>query len=82
MRVNVTYDRQYAQGDLAKAAAIAQKFNDDKPDLVHSISTSSSQAVIKLIGRTPVVFAAVSDPVGSGRKRAGPENGHQRHRRE
>lgn len=64
--VNVTYDRQYAQGDLAKAAAIAQKFNDDKPDLVHSISTSSSQAVIKLISRTPVVFAAVSDPVGSG----------------
>lgn len=64
--VNVTYDRQNSQGDPVKAAAIAQKFNDDKPDLVHSISTPSSQAAVKVISRTPVVFSGVSDPVGSG----------------
>lgn len=63
--VNVTYDRQNAQGDPVKAGAIAQKFSDDRVDLVHSIATPTTQAVLKVITRTPVVFSSITDPVGA-----------------
>jgi putative ABC transport system substrate-binding protein len=64
--VNVTYDRQNAQGDPAKAAEIARKFKADKVDLVHAIATPSTQAVVKHIGEIPVVFSSISDPVKAG----------------
>ena len=64
--VNVRYDRQNAQGDPAKATAIAQKFESDKVDLVHSIATPTSQAVVKVVGKIPVVFSSISDPVDAG----------------
>lgn len=64
--VNVRYSRQNAQGDPAKAAAIAQQFEDDKVDLVHTIATPTSQAVVKRISKIPVVFSSISDPVDAG----------------
>lgn len=64
--VNVTYDRQNAQGDMANAQTIAQKFLDAKVDLVHSIATPTSQAVVKVINKIPVVFSSVTDPVDAG----------------
>lgn len=64
--VNLTYDRQNAQGDVDKAASIAQKFSTDKLDLVHSIATPTTQAVLKVITRTPVVFSAITDPMTAG----------------
>ena len=64
--VNVTYDRQNAQGDPAKAAEIARKFNTEQVDLVHSIATPTTQAVLQVITRKPVVFSSITDPVGAG----------------
>lgn len=64
--VNVIYDRQNAQGDPAQAAAIARKFENDKVDLVHSIATPTTQAVLQALGHTPVVFSSITDPVGAG----------------
>lgn len=64
--VNIRYDRQNAQGDPAKATAIARKFESDKVDLVHSIATPTSQAVVKVIDKIPVVFSSISDPVDAG----------------
>ena len=64
--VNVSYDRQNAQGDLIHAASIAKKFQSDKLDLVHSIATPTTQAVLKVVTRTPVVFSAITDPVSAG----------------
>ena len=63
---NVRYDRQNAEGDPAKATAIAQKFAADKVDLVHSIATPTSQAVVRVISKIPVVFSSISDPVSAG----------------
>jgi putative ABC transport system substrate-binding protein len=63
---NVTYDRQNAQGDMANAQTIAQKFLDAKVDLVHSIATPTSQAVVKTIKNIPIVFSSVTDPVDAG----------------
>lgn len=63
--VNITYDRQNALGDPAKASAIAQKFSDDKVDLIHSIATPTTQAMLKVHARVPVVFSSITDPVGA-----------------
>jgi putative ABC transport system substrate-binding protein len=63
---NVTYDRQNAQGDMANATTIAQKFVGDKVDLILSVATPTSQAVVKATTTIPVVFAAVTDPVAAG----------------
>ncbi len=64
--VNVLYDRQNAQGDMANAQTIAQKFLDAKVDLIHSIATPTSQAIVKTIKNIPVVFSSVTDPVDAG----------------
>jgi putative tryptophan/tyrosine transport system substrate-binding protein len=63
---NVTYDMQNAQGDMATVASIAQKFAGEKLDLVLGVATPNAQALVKAITTTPIVFAAVTDPVGSG----------------
>jgi putative ABC transport system substrate-binding protein len=64
--VNVIYDRQNAQGDMAKANAIAQKFLDEKVDLIHAIATPTTQAVVKINRSIPVVFSSITDPVSAG----------------
>jgi putative ABC transport system substrate-binding protein len=63
---NVTYDVQNAQGDMATASSIAQKFAGDDLDLVLSVATPTSQAMVKADPETPIVFSAVTDPVGAG----------------
>ncbi|TET83262.1 MAG: sugar ABC transporter substrate-binding protein, partial [Desulfobacteraceae bacterium] len=45
---NITIDRQNAQGDQSNCAIIARKFEDDKVDLVHAISTPNAQAQVKV----------------------------------
>ncbi len=64
--VNVAYDRQNAQGDMAKAQAIAKQFVDQKVDLIHSIATPTTQAVEKVTKNIPVVFSSITDPVSAG----------------
>jgi putative ABC transport system substrate-binding protein len=64
--VNVIYDRQDAQGDMAKANAIAQKFVNQKVDMIHSIATPTTQAVVKSTKTIPVVFSSITDPVSAG----------------
>jgi putative ABC transport system substrate-binding protein len=64
--VHVTYDRQNAQGDMNKANAIAQKFIDEKVDLIHAIATPTTQAVVKITKNIPVVFSSITDPINAG----------------
>ncbi|HEX3209258.1 MAG TPA: ABC transporter substrate-binding protein [Geminicoccaceae bacterium] len=54
-----------AQGSPATAAQIAQKFVGEKPDVIVPISTPSAQAVVGATKSIPVVFTAVTDPVGA-----------------
>ena len=62
---NVTYDMQNAQGDMANATTIAQKFVGDGVDLILSIATPTSQAAAKATSDIPIIFAAVTDPVAA-----------------
>src|SRR5450756_1134398 len=63
---NITYDMQNAEGDMATTASIAQKFAADGLDLILGVATPTTQAVVKADKTTPIVFTAVTDPVGAG----------------
>lgn len=63
---NVTYDFQNAEGDMATASSIAQKFASEDLDLILGVATPTSQAIVKAVTTTPIVFSAVTDPVGAG----------------
>jgi putative ABC transport system substrate-binding protein len=63
---NITYDLQNAEGDMATTASIAQKFAGDNLDLVLGVATPTAQALAKAITDRPVLFTAVTDPVGAG----------------
>ncbi|MBW1722949.1 MAG: ABC transporter substrate-binding protein [Deltaproteobacteria bacterium] len=59
-------ERQNAQGDQANCAIIARKFEGDKVDLIHAISTPCAQASVKASKKIPIVFSSVTDPVATG----------------
>ena len=52
-----------AQGNAAIASQIARKFVGEGPDVIVAIATPSAQTMAA--GQTPVVFSAVTDPVGA-----------------
>src|SRR5690606_15976920 len=56
---------QTAQGNTAIATQIARKYVGDKPDVIVAIATPSAQAVVAATKSIPVVYAAVTDPVGA-----------------
>ncbi len=62
---NLDFLFESAQGNPATAAQIAQKFVGDQPDVIVPISTPSAQAVVGATKDIPVVFTAVTDPVGA-----------------
>lgn len=62
---DVVYDLQNAQGDFANAISIAQKFKDDKVDLILAIATPTAQAAAQVNKEIPIVFNAVTDPVAA-----------------
>jgi putative tryptophan/tyrosine transport system substrate-binding protein len=64
--VNVVYDRHNAEGDSSNARSIAQKLLETKADLIHSIATLTSQAVVRTSKNIPIVFSAVNDPMEAG----------------
>src|SRR5690606_6327194 len=63
--VNIVYDIQSAQGDLATAQTIARKFQADGVDLILAIATPTAQAAAHLIKDIPILITAVTDPVAA-----------------
>lgn len=62
---NIEYVFKNAQGENSTAASIIQDFKGQNPDVVMAIATPVAQAAANLSNQTPVVFAAVSDPIGA-----------------
>lgn len=54
-----------AQGNPVLATQIAQKFASLSLDAVVPISTPSAQAVVHQVKKTPIVFAAITDPLAA-----------------
>jgi putative ABC transport system substrate-binding protein len=65
---NLEIDYQNSEGDPTLFASIAQKFVSDQVDVIVAIATPNAQAAISAAEGTgiPVVFSAITDPVGSG----------------
>lgn len=63
---NAKFDLQNANGEISTAAQIAHKFRAAKVDVAVGIATPTAQALVNTMRRRPVVFCAVTDPVGAG----------------
>lgn len=55
-----------AGGDSSTLKTIVEQFNSDDVDVIVPISTPCAQAAAPYAEDIPIVFAAVSDPVGAG----------------
>lgn len=62
---NLKFLYESAQGNPATAAQIARQFAGEGPNVIVPISTPSAQAVVSATKDIPVVFTAVSDPLGA-----------------
>src|SRR5262245_10036336 len=62
---NLKFVYEGAKGDPAAADRIAREFARSKPDVIVPISTPSALSVVRATIGTPVVFAAVTDPLGA-----------------
>ena len=63
---NLKIDYQNAQGDIAIAKTISDQFVTSKVDMIFAIATSSLQASYNVTKDIPIVFTAVTDPIGAG----------------
>ena len=59
---NIEFDYQNAQGEQANCITIAQKFLNDKSDLILAIATPAAQDAANLIKDIPILVTAVTDP--------------------
>ncbi|QUJ68169.1 ABC transporter substrate-binding protein [Photobacterium sp. GJ3] len=62
---NLEFTYQTAQGNPAIAVQIAKQFVGDQPDVLVGIATPTAQALAAATRSIPVVFTAVTDPVGA-----------------
>ena len=62
---NLVIEFQSAQSNFGTAQQIARKFVGENPDVIVTITTPPSQAVITATKDIPVIFSAVTDPVGA-----------------
>jgi putative ABC transport system substrate-binding protein len=63
---NLRIEYRYAEGDAARMQAIAQELVELKPDCILAQSTPVTVALMQATRTIPIVFLAVSDPIGSG----------------
>ncbi|GAA4368867.1 ABC transporter substrate-binding protein [Paeniglutamicibacter cryotolerans] len=73
---DIKVEVQNAQGNIALATTIAQKFAADKVDVIVGVSTPSSLAAVKATENSsiPVIFTGVSaDPAAAGLAKPGNE---------
>lgn len=62
---NIKLDYQNAQNEQANCQTIANKFVNDKSDLILAIATPAAQAVANATKEIPVLVTAVTDPAAS-----------------
>ncbi|MCJ8313560.1 MAG: ABC transporter substrate-binding protein [Pseudomonadales bacterium] len=64
---NLKFTYESAQGQPAIAAQIARKLMGEQPDVIVAIATPSAQAMVSASqgSNIPVVFSAVTDPLGA-----------------
>ena len=64
--INVQIDVRWGANDLDRMATSAKELVAFQPDLIQVTTTPATAAILRETRTIPVVFAIVSDPVGSG----------------
>ena len=62
----VAFDYKNAQGDMTNLYSICQTLVDNEVDLIVTIATPPTQAIVNMESGIPVFFISVSNPVGAG----------------
>jgi putative ABC transport system substrate-binding protein len=63
---NLRIEYRYAEGDSMRMQALAKELAELKPDCILGQSTPVTAALMQATRTIPIVFVAVSDPIGSG----------------
>lgn len=63
---NIVIDYQNAQNDQTNLNTISKKFVNNQYDLILAIATPSAQSAVGATTEIPILFAACTDPIGSG----------------
>jgi putative ABC transport system substrate-binding protein len=63
---SVRIDYRWGDGNIDRLGAIAKELVESRPDVIFAGSTPSATAIARETRTIPIVFANVSDPVGSG----------------
>ncbi len=63
---NLRIEYRYAEGDSMRMRALAKELAELKPDCILGQSTPVTAALMQATRTIPIVFVAVSDPIGSG----------------
>jgi len=63
---NLRIEYRHAEGDSMRMQALAKELVELKPDCILGQSTPVTEALMQATRTIPIVFVAVSDPIGSG----------------
>ena len=63
---NIEIDTRWATGDVESMKRFAKEFVALQPDLIVTISTPATAAMLQQTRTIPIIFVLVADPVGSG----------------
>jgi putative ABC transport system substrate-binding protein len=62
---NLEFEYRTAQGNPAIGVQIARQFVGERPDVLVGIATPTAQALVAATKDIPIVFTAITDPVGA-----------------
>ncbi|WP_299243957.1 ABC transporter substrate-binding protein [uncultured Brachyspira sp.] len=62
-KINIDY--QNAQGEQANCNTIAQKFVNDKKDIIIAIGTPPAQSAVNMTKNIPIIASGIGDPIGA-----------------
>src|SRR5215472_9855297 len=63
---NIEIDTRWASGDVESMKRFAKEFAALQPDLIVTISTPATAAMLQQTRTIPIIFVLVADPVSSG----------------
>ena len=63
---DIEINYQNAQGSMTTATTIAKQFASSNTDVIVAIATPVAQACASATKNIPIIFSAVTDPVGAG----------------
>jgi len=64
--ITINVDYKNAQGDMSLINTICRGFVDSKVDMIVAITTPAAQGAAGVTSDIPIIFSAVTDPVGAG----------------